>query len=253
MINRTVLATCVALLSIHAVSTAAQPEPTESEDTLSLEKFVTTGSSFPSPESETFSPVTVYSFPQMARLGAALPIEVLRHMPGFSGSVNTEQRVNGGNGGASVNLRGLAGTLTLLDGHRTGGFDNFNILPTIAISRIEIVKDGASAVYGADALSGVFNTVLIPKYTGGKIDIYYGNTADKDAGVLRTAILAGATRGNTNVVVAFEYYHRNAMHASDRDVSADSDGRSRGGKNQGSPVFSGRATARVGSDTSLEV
>ena len=251
MTNRTVLATCVALLTsllpLHAASSPATTA--EGEDTLSLHEFVTTGSSIPTPESETFSPVTVYSLPEMERQGAALPIEVLRHMPGFSGAVNTEQRTNGGTGGSSVNLRGLAGTLTLLDGHRTAGFDNFNILPTIAISRIEIVKDGASAVYGADALSGVFNTVLIPKYTGGKIDIYYGNTTDKDAGVLRTAFLAGGSQGDTDAVVAFEHYQRNAMYASDREISANADGRARGGKNQGSPTFSGRATARVGSST----
>jgi len=252
MTHRFIIATCVALASsfITSIFAASDPvsfsAPAGNEETLSLEKFVTTGSTIPGPESETFSPVTVYSFPQMARLGASLPIEVLRHLPGFAGAVNTEQRTNGGTGGASVNLRGLAGTLTLLDGHRTAGFDNFNLLPTIAISRIEIVKDGASAIYGADALSGVFNTVLIPKYTGAKLDIYYGNTTDKDAGVLRTALLTGATRGNTNVVAAFEYYRRNALYSSDRAVSADSDGRSRGGKNQGSPTFSGRATARVG-------
>lgn len=221
----------------------------QSDETLNLDKFVVTGSSIPTPETETFSPVTVYSLPEMAKLGASLPIEVLRHMPGFSGSVNTEQRTNGGTGGASVNLRGLAGTLSLLDGHRSAGFDNFNVLPTIAISRIEVVKDGASAFYGADALSGVFNVILIPKYTGAKFDIYYGNTTDKDAGVLRSAIMAGGTQGNTNVVVAFEYYRRNALFAADRAVSANSDGRSRGGKNQGSPTFSGRATARVGSNT----
>lgn len=234
-----------AALPVHAQTT-----PEKTEEVSKLEGFVVTGSSIPMAENETYSPVAVYSLTEMARHGASLPIEVLRSLPGFSGAVNTEQRTNGGSGSASVNLRGLAGTLTLLDGHRTAGFDNFNVLPSIAISRIEVVKDGASAVYGSDALSGVFNTVLLEHFKGEKIDLYYGNTTKNDAGVLRFGAITGAEHKGTDIVVAAEYYHRNALYSSDRDVSADADGRSRGGKNGGSATFSGRVTARVGSATS---
>jgi iron complex outermembrane recepter protein len=242
--------TVSATVAMSAQSAATAPtEPAKPADVTKMEGFVVTGSAIPVAESETYSPVTVYSTTDIARHGSSLPIEVLRSLPGFTGAVNTEQRTNGGTGAASVNLRGLAGTLTLLDGHRTAGFDNYNVLPTIAIQRIEIVKDGASAIYGSDALSGVFNTVLTERFTGQKLDTYYGNTTKDDAGVLREAVMVGAAHGNTDIVVAGEYYHRNALYSSDRDVSADSDGRLRGGKNQGSATFSGRATARVGSAT----
>ena len=250
---RAFFAFAVALpFSLSPVEGRAQTPTTEAakaDEVTRLESLVVTGSAIPLAENETYSPVTVYSLTDMARHGGALPIEVLRTMPGFSGAVNTEQRTNGGSGNASVNLRGLAGTLSLLDGHRTAGFDNYNVLPTIAIQRIEIVKDGASAVYGADALSGVFNTVLTEHFAGNKVDTYYGNTTKNDSGVIRTGLMTGAKHGNTDIVVAGEYYHRNAMYSSDRDVSADADGRSRGGKNGGSPTFSGRATARIGSAT----
>ena len=189
-------------LALRAQTPTEAPKP---EEITQMAGLVVTGSAIPVAESETFSPVTVYSLQDMSRHGAALPIEVLRTLPGFSGAVNTEQRTNGGTGSASVNLRGLAGTLSLLDGHRTAGFDNYNVLPTIAIERIEIVKDGASAVYGSDALAGVFNTVLTEHFVGTKIDTYYGNTIKKDSGVIRGAMMTGAKRGNTDVVVAGEY------------------------------------------------
>src|SRR5204862_2211965 len=154
-----------------------------------LEKFVVTGSAVPTAEGETFSPVTVFSPTEMIRLGAATPIEVVRHLPGFTGAVATEQRTNGGTGAAGVNLRGLAGTLTLFDSKRTAGFDNFNVVPIIAVQRIEVVKDGAGSIYGSDALSGVFNIIMVSHYEGTKLDAYYGNTWDKDAGVQRYGLL----------------------------------------------------------------
>lgn len=228
---------------------AQQPPAVAGDETVQLEKFTVTGSSIPTAEGETFSPISVYSPNEMARLGAAMPIEVLRSLPGFTGAVATEQRTNGGTGAAGVNLRGLDGTLTLLDGKRTASFDNFNLLPLIAIDRIEVVKDGAGAIYGSDALSGVFNTELVKRFTGEKVDFYYGNTTDKDAGVKRAAFLAGAKHGKLDVVVAAEYYERNALYSSDRFPSNNADTRALGGKNGGSPTFSGRTVARIGSAT----
>jgi len=237
-------------LPAPAQTTANPPAaPALEDETLKLESFVVTGSAIPTPANETFSPVTVFSPNDMARWGAAMPIEVVRHLPGFTGAVATEQRSNGGSGAAGVNLRGLDGTLTLLDGRRTAPFANFNLMPVIALQSIEIVKDGAASVYGADALSGVFNNILVKRFNGVKADFYYGNTTENDSGVLRAGLLAGYSRGNTDAVVGVEIYRRNALHSSDRDPSNVADQRFRGGINGGSPTYSGRATARVGSAT----
>lgn len=241
------LARLLALTLPAFAATAALAQSTD--ETVKLEKFVVTGSTIPTAEGESFSPVTIFSPNQMARSGAAMPIEVVRALPGYSGAVATEQRTNGGTGAAGVNLRGLAGTLTLLDGKRTASFDNFNLLPLIAIERIEVVKDGAGSVYGSDALSGVFNTELVKHFEGEKVDFYYGNTTDKDAGVIRGGFIVGAKQGKFDAVVAAEYYSRNALHSNDRFPSSNADTRPLGGKNGGSPTFSGRTTARVGSST----
>lgn len=236
-------------LNARAQTPANAPAPAKKDDTVTLESLVVTGSAIPTAEGETFSPVTIFSPGEMARLGAATPIEVVRHLPGYTGAVATEQRTNGGTGAAGVNLRGLAGTLTLFDSKRTAAFDNFNVIPLIAVQRIEVVKDGAGAIYGSDALSGVFNTMLVTHYNGTKVDAYYGNTTENDAGVLRVGAITGATYNKTNVVVAAEWYQRNALYSSDRVPSDQADQRFRGGINGGSPTFSGRATARIGSAT----
>src|SRR3954469_5614302 len=171
-------------LTARAQTPASAMAAAKKEDAVTLESLVVTGSAIPTAEGETFSPVTIFSPGEMARLGAATPIEVVRHLPGYTGAVATEQRTNGGTGAAGVNLRGLAGTLTLFDGKRTAAFDNFNVIPLIAVQRIEVVKDGAGAIYGSDALSGVFNTILVSHYNGSKVDGYYGNTTKNDQGTL---------------------------------------------------------------------
>src|SRR5262245_50331231 len=98
-----------ATLPLRAQTTAAGPAaaPRQSDGVVSLESLVVTGSAIPTAEGEPFSPVTVFSPGEMARLGAATPIEVVRHLPGYTGAVATEQRTNGGTGAAGVNLRGL--------------------------------------------------------------------------------------------------------------------------------------------------
>lgn len=227
---------------------AASPVATSGE-TRQLERFVVTGSALPALEGETFAPVTIFSAPEMARLGAATPIEVVRQLPGFIGHNATEQRTSGGTGAAEVNFRGLGGALSLFDGKRTSGLVNYNVIPLIVIDRIEVLKDGAGAIYGADALAGVFNVRPVTRYEGAKVELYYGNTTRNDAGVQRAGVLFGRTVRQTNVVVASEYYRRNALHSTDRSPSNQADNRFRGGVNGGSPVFSGRATARVGSAT----
>jgi iron complex outermembrane receptor protein len=238
-----------AAVAQSAAAGPAKTDPAKKSDEVVLEKMVVTGSIIPTAANETFSPVAVFSYTEMARMGAPTPIEAIRMLPDFTGNVATEQRTNGGTGAAGVNLRGLGGTLTLFDGMRTAAFDNFNSIPSIAIERVEVVKDGAGSIYGSDALSGIFNTIMVSRFEGLRTDVYYGNTTKNDAGVQRYGALFGHTMGKTNVVLAAEYYHRNALHSSDREPSNVADQRFRGGINGGSPTFSGRATARVGSAT----
>src|SRR6202040_3966846 len=104
-------------------------------------------------------PVTVYTAEVLKKQGANTPVEGLRQLPSFVGNTATENDSNGGNGSASINLRALGpeNTLTLVNGRRTFNFSDINAISIGSLSRSEVLKDGASAAYGSDAVAGVVN------------------------------------------------------------------------------------------------
>jgi outer membrane receptor protein involved in Fe transport len=242
-------------LSAQNISAVEKPQETQAkvDEVISLEEFVVTGSAIPVKRGDTFQPISIFDQMSFSELGANTPIEGLRSLPGFFGSAGTELRSNGGTGAATVNLRGLGGMLALVDGRRTAGFDEINLVPMIAIDRVEIVKDSAGARYGADALAGAYNSILVSNYRGSKLVARYGNTTEEDAGVISAGLLTGAKAGATDLVVAAEYYHRNALMARDREVSADADGRSRGGRNRRDALVSSRLIGARTGDTGWNI
>ncbi len=229
----------------QAITAAADATAGTSEP----ERVIVTGSFIPEAESEGALPVTVESAAQLIKAGATTPAEGLRQLPSFIGSTPTENDSNGGNGSAFVNLRGLGAgnTLTLINGRRAFGFADINAMGIGAINRVEILKDGASAIYGSDAVAGVVNFVLLngpgaPKYNGGEIDFLYGNTTNKDAHVIQTFVNTGYTSkdGRFSAVFSFNYYDRQAIYSRDRTLSQFADQRTLGGNNTNSGTLPGR-------------
>lgn len=218
----------------------------------STERVVVTGSYIPTAESESALPVTVYTSAVLQKQGANTPVEGLRQLPSFVGNAETENNSNGGNGAAFINLRALGqeNTLILINGRRAFATSNVNTIPVGALSRSEILKDGASAVYGSDAVSGVVNFILLngpgeAPYEGAEVDFLYGNTSDTDSRVLQTYIRGGVATDKVSIAAAAQYYDRDGLFSRDREVAASADRRSLGGNNQGSPTFAGRVTART--------
>jgi iron complex outermembrane receptor protein len=132
-------------------------------------------------------------------------------------------------GASSVSLRGFdpSDTLVLIDGRRiapypvgTGNgaqtFVDLNSIPRAAIDSIEILKDGASTTYGADAVAGVVNIKFRHDYRGAETDIEYGNTLDKDSGEFATSLIFGVGDDNTSVTGVLNFYHRNSIFNRDR-------------------------------------
>ena len=148
---------------------------------------------------------------------------------------NNENGSNTAVGAAAVSLRGLdpRATLVLIDGRRVAPypvgnnpgpvntmFVDLNSIPESAIESIEILKDGASAVYGADAVAGVVNLKLRHDYRGAEATIYYGNTEHDDAGLFQASIIFGVGDDKTQIAGSMNYYHRNAIANRDRTYSA---------------------------------
>ncbi|XBQ16957.1 MAG: TonB-dependent receptor [Oceanicaulis sp.] len=137
-------------------------------------------------------------------------------------------------GAAGVSLRGLgtSATLTLINGRRANvaafangqeSFIDVNAIPLSAVERVEVLPNGASALYGADAVAGVVNYVLRDDYEGQEITFSYGNsTADTDEGKLNVNAIIGRQFGDHNVTAVVDYFKRNAFYERDRSFTEDS-------------------------------
>lgn len=157
-----------------ATTTAAGDSSNKTDQAKNLETVTVTGSLLKRPEYETTSPVQVIEIQNNIAAGQFDTADILQTTSAAAGSTQINGQfggyvVEGGTGVQTVNLRGLGAnrTLILLDGQRPGpagvrgqvGAFDLNVIPQVILSRIEIVKDGSSSIYGSDALSGVVNLI----------------------------------------------------------------------------------------------
>src|SRR3954466_10904015 len=252
---RTALAAAVGIPLVLVGSAYAQTTPTpgpnapnapvQSEAT--TERVVVTGSYIPTAETESALPVTVYTAEVLKKQGANTPVEGLRQLPSFVDNTITENDSNGGNGQAFITLRGLgpSNTLTLINGRRAFEFADVNAIPIGALARTEILKDGASAIYGSDAVAGVVNFVMLngpgeKPYEGAELFALYGNTTDTDAHVRQVYLRGGVTGldGKVAIAASGEYYSRANLFSVDREIATTADNRKLGGANQNSQTYS---------------
>src|ERR1043166_1371252 len=205
---RTALVAAVGIPLVIAGGAYAQgPSPTgapapNTPQEATTERVYVTGTSIPTPETESGCPVTVCTAEVLKKQGANTPVEGLRQLPSFVGNAATENDSNGVDGTATINLRGIGAvnTLVLVNGRRMfnqlGISADINLIPIGAISRTEVLKDGASAIYGSDAVAGVVNFIMIngpgeKPYEGAELFALYGNTTDTDAHVRQVYLKGG--------------------------------------------------------------
>lgn len=215
------------------------------EEVTELETIVVTGTHIRG-AAPTGSPLHVIERDEIDRAGFTTAPQLIKSLPqNFAGDANAELvGTDGGNtnvtGGTGVNLRGLgsSATLTLLDGRRltqssglVGEFVDITSIPMTAIERVEVLTDGASAIYGSDAIAGVVNFVLRRDYEGAETRLSVG--ADTTGGG-RMQYQLGQTWGRSwdggNALLTYEYSHADALSAMDRSYVAHSDRRASGGQ-----------------------
>jgi outer membrane receptor protein involved in Fe transport len=201
-----------------------------------VERVIVTGSNIPSAEETGPNPVDTYRPIDIEKLGIRNATDLTTFLPQQAGGTQNLNIANGGDGTVQFNLRGLLAkeTLVLVDGKRvalgslnpvglSGGVD-INLLPFSMIDHIDILKDGASAVYGSDAITGVVNFFLIHKFRGLAIGGSYGNTnlgASNDMGEWETWLKAGTGDDKTDIVVVADFWERTGgLFSRDRDLSA---------------------------------
>jgi len=218
------------------------------------ERVVVTGSNIPTAEEVGPNPVDTYRRDDLTRLGVRTPTDFILRIPSASGFQQTENITNGGAGVTFVDLRGIdpKETLVLQDNRRLAYFGtasvDFNRFPLGLIDHIDILKDGASPVYGTEAVDGVVNVFLIHRFRGLEVYASYGNTnlgfandRDEETGYL----LAGTGDDKTNIVVYAGMYNSGAIYSRDVDVSHDANFSSFGGVDVRSGNFAGRVQSRV--------
>ena len=201
-----------------------------------LEKFEVTGSRIKRTDFETPQPVVTYSAQAIEDTGYKNIGEFVQSLPFNSGSANSIFQGNSFTRGAiTANPRGLGSNrfLTLVNGRRavtyalTNSFNqsvfDFNSIPLAAVDSIEFLKDGASAIYGSDAITGVLNIKLKKNYTGLRTEIYAGNTTGHDQLIKSASILAGAQTGKTAIMMVVNYQGGNSSYISDYDRSKSTD------------------------------
>ena len=231
------------------------PVPANTEAT--TERVIVTGSYIPTAETESALPVTVYTAEVLKKQGANTPVEGLRQLPSFVGNASTENDSNAGNGQAFINLRGIgqANTLVLINGRRAFEYADINAIPISGLSRTEVLKDGASAIYGSDAVAGVVNFIMLngpgeKPYEGAELFALYGNTTETDAHVRQVYLRGGVTGldGKVAIAASGEYYSRANLFSRDREIATTGDnsnnptGNNWGGINNNSPTYGGRVT-----------
>src|SRR5437868_2559763 len=202
-------------------------------------RVIVTGSNIPTAEEVGPNPVDTYNRETMAKSGEPTTERFLLSIPTVNANVvpvsNNENGSNTAVGAATISLRGFdaRATLILIDGRRvapypTGNnpglvnvmFVDLNSIPQAAIDSIEILKDGASTTYGADAVAGVVNIKMRHYYNGAEATVEYGNTEHEDSGTFQSSVIFGVGDGNTEIAGAMNYYHRNAIANRDRSYSA---------------------------------
>ncbi len=229
----------IAIVVVNSTSTAAERPtllPTYYEEIL-VQGQTLTGSRLAVDAFDTSAPVDLITAPELANSGAQTLVEFLKFTPAVAGNSTSTTVSNGGNGTAKVTLRGLPGnnTLVLVNGRRVAGDGlgdssvDLNTIAPAAVERIEIYTDGASAIYGSDAIAGVVNIVLKDEFDGTLVEQYYGISSRGDLATTTTNLLTDFTFSNSNLLVAASVYEQDGLYSRDRDFSASADARNQGG------------------------
>jgi len=226
------------------------------QGTAEVERVVVTGSNIPTAEETGPNPVDTYRPQDIEKLGIRNATDLQQFIPQQAGGTVNLNIGNGGDGTIQFNLRGILSkeTLVLIDGKRvasgslggagTSAGVDINLIPFVLIDHIDILKDGASAVYGADAVAGVVNFFLIHKFRGLEIGGTYGNTnlgASNDMGEWEAWLKAGTGDNKTDIVVIADFWERTGgLFSRDRDISSNGNFVPFGGFDIRSGSFPGR-------------
>jgi len=195
-----------------------------------VERIQVTGSRIQRAEMEGANPVQIITREDLVATGITNIGDILQEIPSVAGAGTNTAINNGGSGAVRVSLRGLGSdrTLVLLNGRRmvasgTGANSSVDLstIPTAIVKRIEVLKDGASAIYGSDAIAGVVNIITRDDFEGFESNMMYDvSTQEGDGETKSLDFTVGFASDKGNAVVSAYYTQQGAQWSGDRDWSA---------------------------------
>ncbi|WP_058834036.1 TonB-dependent receptor plug domain-containing protein [Luteimonas abyssi] len=200
----------------------------DSAEATTLDRIQVTGSRIRQVEMETAQPVLTITRAEIENQGFQSVADILQNISAAgTPSLSRASPLSAGEtaGGQFISLRGLGAqrTLVLVNGKRlgisTGGLQDISTIPSSIVERIEVLKDGASTIYGSDAIAGVVNIITRSNFEGVEGNVYYGQYDEGDGSVERGDIVLGAVSDRGSITAAFEYSKENAVRAPDRPFS----------------------------------
>jgi len=222
---RSRLGAAAALSAIVTTSTWAATGP---DQEAAIDEIVVTGSRIRVSGYESAAPLTVLNSEDIEKTGMSSFADLLRASPTYAGASSGRQLNNGSYGAEYINLRGLGSVraLVLVNGRRVAyggrGADasvDLSTIPLAAIERVEVLRDGASAVYGSDAIAGVVNVILKHDYEGATFGAERAMAADGADKQYKVSVLAGANFDGGNVTAYADYQDREGLFAGGHERS----------------------------------
>lgn len=198
---------------------AAAPAAASSDQ---IEEVIVTGSRLRRVDAETASPVYTIDRSFIESSGVATIGNIVQSMPSISGAATNPQVNNGGGDGAStVSLRGLGPerTLLLLNGRRLGPEFDINSIPVNMVERVDVLKEGAGAIYGSDAVGGVVNVITRKDFTGLDLAVQFGQSSRNDGQTQSYEAMWGTAGEKGHVMLGLNYNKQKAISAADRAFS----------------------------------
>ena len=226
---RNAITLAIAGSSAFAITGTAFAQDKKDEKKEDLDTIVVTGSRIPrSSEVEGASPVLTLDRQQIEGTGLTSVGDVLFNLSAADGGAlrNVTTSTNGSDGTQNISLRGLGAgrTLLLVNGRRwvsqSGGAVDLNTIPISVVQRVEVLRDGASAIYGSDAIAGVINVITRKNFDGAEANVYFGQYTKGDGTQTSYDFTVGSNSDRWNAVLGVAYQSGDPVYSGDRDLSA---------------------------------
>lgn len=201
----------------------------DASSTTTLDRIEITGSRIRQVDVETAQPVFAISRTDIEQQGFSSVADILQNVTAMgSPAISRANALTAGEnaGGTYIDMRNLGTqrTLVLVNGKRLGistsGYQDVSSLPVSAVERIEVLKDGASAIYGSDAMAGVVNIITRANVTGVTANVYHGQFSQGDGARDRVDVVAGWSNDRLSLTLSAEHAEEKAVWARDRWFSA---------------------------------